>query len=288
MEFVEGAQLAINVAALIGGFSVWTLYIGNLKAALTSKNAEISALKTIRDDLKWKVETLEKRSPEYMETLLSERIDTRESEIKRLKEDKETNGEQVQLLEQEKAVLEKNLEKIQRSTRGFMEVLSLEQEDLGSINLEDVTQMEVVKLGDVGVDSGRLLITDPCYLESEWSPASLEKSEIYIDPRQRTVYQADRDFHNYDDVLPEYGKTIQELIDVGTLVKRELEDPELSPYSYEGVNKATLNADYGELAYRLGHKGAGVAFITGFGDGLYPIYGEKHDGHIVRVYMNVG
>lgn len=287
LTFVGGAQLFLNLAAIIGGFSVWRLYIGNLKAALASKDAEISTLKTIRDDLKEKVEALEKRSPEYMEKILSERIATREAEIKRLAEDKETNGEQVQLLEQEKTALESTLEKTQRSTRGFMEVLSLEQEDLGGIDFEDVVQMEVVKLGDVGVDSGQLLITDPCYLESEWTPADLEGSEVYVDPLQRTVYQADQDFRNYDEVLPAYGKTIQELIDVGILVKRELEDPELSQYSYEGVCKATLNAGYGELAYRLGHKGAGVAFATAFGDGLYPIYGEKNDGRIVRVYVNV-
>jgi hypothetical protein len=287
LTFVEGAQLALNLAAVIGGFSVWTLYVGNLKAALASKDAEISTLKTIRDDLKGTVETLEKRSPEYMERILSERIDTREAEIKRLAKDKESDGEKVQILKQEKAALKNNLKKIQRSTRGFMEVLSLEQEDIGNIDFEDVAQIEVIKLGEVGVDSGQLLITDPCYLENEWTPDALEEAEIYIDSLQNAVYQADKDFQSYEEELPEYGRTIQELIDSGILVKRRLEDSELSQYSYEGVCKATLDAGYGELAYRLGHKGAGLAFSTALGDGLYPIYGEKHDGRIVRVYVNV-
>ena len=287
LTFVEGAQLFLNLAAVVGGFSVWKLYVGNLKAALASKDAEISTLKTIRDDLKGAVETLEKRSPEYMERILSERIVTREAEIKRLAEDKESDGEKVQSLKQEKAALENGLEKIQRSTRGFREVLSLEQEDIGSIDFEEAAQMEVIKLGEVGVDSGQLLITDPFYLESEWTPAALEEEEIYIDSLQNAVYQAGKDFQGYEEVLPEYGRTIQELIDSGILVKRRLEDSKLSQYSYEGVCKATLDAGYGELAYRRGHKGAGVAFSTAFGDGLYPIYGEKHDGRIVRVYVNV-
>lgn len=287
LTFVEVAQLFLNLTAVVGGFSVWKLYVGNLKAALASKDAEISTLKTIRDDLKGAVETLEKRSPEYMERVLSDRIITREAEIKRLTEDKESDGEKVQILKQEKAALENGLKKIHRSTRGFMEVLSLEQEDIGSIDFEKVAQMEVVKLGEVGVDSGQLLITDPCYLESEWTPAALEGKEIYIDSLQNTVYQADKDFQSYEEALPEYGKTIRELVDSGILVKRRLEDSELSQYSYEGICKATLGAGYGELAYLRGHKGAGVAFSTAFGDGLYPIYGEKHDGRIVRVYVNV-
>lgn len=287
LTFVEVAQLFLNLAAVVGGFSVWKLYVGNLKAALASKDAEISTLKTIRDDLKGTVETLEKRSPEYMERVLSDRIITREAEIKRLTEDKESDGEKVQILKQEKAALENGLEKIRRSTRGFMEVLSLEQEDIGSIDFEKVAQMEVVKLGEVGVDSSQLLITDPCYLESEWTPAALEGKEIYIDSLQNAVYQADKDFQSYEEALPEHGKTVRELVDSGILVKRRLEDSELSQYSYEGVCKATLGAGYGELAYRRGHKGAGVAFSTAFGDGLYPIYGEKHDGRIVRVYVNV-
>lgn len=222
-----------------------------------------------------------------MERILSERIDTREAEIKRLEEDKESDGEEMQVLKQEKDTLENGLEKIQRATRGFMEVLALEQEDLGSIDFGDVAQMEVIKLGEVGVDSGQLMITDPCYLENEWTPDELEEAEIYIDTLQGAIYQSNKDFQNYEEVLPRYGKTIQQLIDSGILVKRQLEYPELSQYSYEGVCKATANAGYGELAYRLGHKGAGVAFSTAFGDGLYPIYGEKHDGRIVRVYVNV-
>lgn len=244
LTLVEGLQLFANLGALIGGFSVWKLYIGNLKAALTSKDAEISTLKTIRDDLKEKAEALERRSPEFMERVLAERIDHREKEITRFLADKEVNGEKVQLLEQEKALLESTLEKTQSLTRGFVKVLSLEQEELGSLDLEDVDELEVVKLGDVGVDSGQLLITDPLYIKEEWSPAGQEGVGI-------------------------------------------IEDPELSPYSYEGACKATAGSGYGELAYRLGHKGAGVVFATAFGDGLYPIYGEKHDGRIVRVYVNV-
>lgn len=287
LNLVDGLQLFANIGALIGGFSVWMLYIGNLKAALAAKDAEISHLKTSRDDLKEKAEALEKRAPEYMEKVLSDRIEHREAEIKRLQEDQGENGERIGILEQEKTVLEGTLEKTQSLTRGFMEVLSLEREELGGLDLENVKDLEVVKLGDVGVDSGQLLITDPCYLENEWLPARLEGAEIYVDPLKNTIYQVGRDFTDYDETLPSYEKTVRELIESGTLVKREIEDSDLYEYSYEGVCKAVFGSGYGELAYRRGHQGAGVAFATAFGDGLYPIYGEKHDGRIVRVYVNV-
>lgn len=41
---LNGVQLTVNVAALVGGAAVWRLYIDNLKAALTSKDAEISSV----------------------------------------------------------------------------------------------------------------------------------------------------------------------------------------------------------------------------------------------------
>jgi len=45
--------------------------------------------------------------------------------------------------------------------------------------------------------------------------------------------------------------------------------------------------DCGELAFDKSHAGAGVAFQTGWGDGIHPADAEKHDGRIVRVDANV-
>ncbi len=50
-----------------------------------------------------------------------------------------------------------------------------------------------------------------------------------------------------------------------------------------------MNGDaYDGLALEKAHEGAGIAFQTGWGDGMYPAYAEKQDGRIVRVYVNVG
>ncbi|PVW02516.1 hypothetical protein DEA06_15330 [Microbacterium sp. Gd 4-13] len=60
-------------------------------------------------------------------------------------------------------------------------------------------------------------------------------------------------------------------------------------YSYDVACQATLSGGgHGELAFEKGHAGAGFAFGTAWGDGIYPVYAEENDGRIVRVYVNIG
>ena len=52
-------------------------------------------------------------------------------------------------------------------------------------------------------------------------------------------------------------------------------------YSYLGACGVTLKKGYGELG-----NGRSVAFSTGYGDGLYPVYAEiDNDGRIARVVI---
>ncbi|MCB1302136.1 MAG: hypothetical protein KDB28_13030, partial [Tetrasphaera sp.] len=68
----------------------------------------------------------------------------------------------------------------------------------------------------------------------------------------------------------------------------EREEGTLFNYSYDGACRSTLSGGgHGELVFEKGHAGAGVAFGTAWGDGMYPVFAEKHDGRIVRVYVNV-
>ena len=285
---LNGVQLTVNVAALIGGAAVWRLYIDNLKAALTSKDAEISSVEKHRDFWKDKAQDLEKRSPEFMEKILSERIGTREAEIGRLAEDQEKNEESLRLLEQEKSVLERDLGR----TQGFRTMLALEGEDEQDPEFPEdpmfrYDTLEVVLLGEVGVDSGQLLITDPCYIDSEWQEEPLEDVRACQDTETGNLVYFGKDFRRFDEVIPSLGETMNALIASGRFVERKQEVPTVFPYSYNGACKATLSKGHGELVYQKGHPGAGVVFGTAFGDGIYPIYGEKHDGRIMRVYVNV-
>jgi hypothetical protein len=96
-------------------------------------------------------------------------------------------------------------------------------------------------IGSVGVDSGQLIVTDPCYIKDF-------ESDDAFSVRQNL---------NDDTVLAE---------------------GEVLPYSYGGACAATsLPNQGGPLAYSRGHEGAGVAVRTGFGDGFYPVFVEYED-----------
>jgi len=87
--------------------------------------------------------------------------------------------------------------------------------------------MERIYLGKCGVDSGRLLITDPCYIDK-----------------------------------------VQKIVD-------------------ESFDKI-YEDDYQSLNFKNG-EGLGVTFSSGYGDGLYSIYGYKNkDDRIIKVEIIMG
>lgn len=264
LSTLDVLQLVANVGALAGGAIIWKLYVDKLKATLTSKDAEISSIEKNRDMWKDKAQELEKRSPEFMEKVLSDRLQIREQEILRLNEDQGKNEESLNHLLHEKSKLESDLSR----TRGFRLMLAIDEaeydsgedletteSELSSLLPED--EIKVVLLGVVGVDSGQLMVTDPCYIDSEW----------------------ERDSFDYEGWKENLHKGTHHLAD---------KNQSLHSYSYVGAMNTTLSRGYGELAYKKGHSGAGVVFSTAWGDGIYPVYGELHDGRIIRVYISAG
>lgn len=252
-ETVAVVQLILNAAAIVGGAVIWRLYVENLRAAVKAKDATIETVEKSRDLWKDKAQELEKRSPEVVEKALAERIQIRDGEIARLKADKEFDAIAVRTLEIDKAELEQDLFR----TQGFRAMLALEEEGyedsdpvVGDDELEIANPspcIEVELIGEVAVDSGQLMVTDPSYIDAEW------KREPFAI--------------------------------VGDIERKE---GALFNYSYDGACRSTLSGGgHGELAFAKGHAGAGVTFGTAWGDGMYPVFAEKHDGRIVRVYVNV-
>lgn len=244
-------QVLLNAGAIIVGAAVWKLYVESLKTSITTKESEVSLARSRADYWKEKATELEKRSPEVVEKVLADRIAIREAEIARLDTDRENSSRELALANQELDLLNRTLDQ----TKGFRQILAMEQPDPDDPEYEEfleyaqdradrVVDVEVVFLGTVGVDSGQLLLTDPCYIDGEWEDEPYE--------------------------------TLREYEHAGF------------PYSYNGACQATLSEGFGELVFSAGHTGAGVAFATGWGDGLYNVFGEKHDGRIVRVYVNLG
>jgi hypothetical protein len=131
--------------------------------------------------------------------------------------------------------------------------------------------MSTKLIGHVGVDSGQLLLCDPCYIDSEWEKEEFEDLRVYQNKVSKQILQYRKDFPNFGTVIPEYEKTMNELIETGEW--EELDIPSaVNPFSYNACTQATLSEDgHGELKYKHGHAGVGVAFSTAFGDGYYPV-----------------
>lgn len=294
----DGVQLALNAAALIGGGVVWKMYFENLKATIGTKDAELSLSNKQVDYWREKAEELEKRSPEAVERVLADRIAIREAEITKLAQDREHGSEELKRVAEEVKLLQRDL----NQTQGFRAVLSLEQPDPDDPDYEEyleylesqearVVEMEVVYLGVVGVDSGQLMITDPCYLDGQWLDEPFADDRSYRDTQTGATVKKGEDFVEFDQPVESLGgETAKALITSGRLVQLpNPPPPETFHYSYNGACQATLSRGYGELLYSdTGQAGAGVVFQSGWGDGFYPVYGEKHDGRIVRVYVNCG
>ena len=140
-----------------------------------------------------------------------------------------------------------------------------------------------VSLGVVGVDSGQLLIIDPCYINSEWnkecSPVAIEfwgkdqdeLSQILINQDYKvTDEETYKLIECNEDNAKEIFTYIQKIIKENDLFVRTLIKTDSS---YDTVCKITSNSDKqgGQLNYSGGQEGLGVAFRSGFGDGIYEV-----------------
>lgn len=155
-----------------------------------------------------------------------------------------------------------------------------------------------VQIGVVGVDSGQILICDPCYINSQWkrneSPCVWN---IYLDTKTKKRWTcalhnpicigADATFETFGTPVSSAGNlTPNELIARGLWVKQPRPEP-TGEFSYRGCCQATLSdRGAGQLIYELGH--AGVAFRSGYGDGVYPVYATyNEDGRIIKVEVEM-
>lgn len=292
----DWVQVALNAGAILTGGVIWKMYFENLKATVGSKQAQVDLATAQANSWREKAEELESRSPEKVEQVLAARIAIREDEIAKLSLDREQGSVEISRLKQEVAILGRTRDQ----AKGFLKVLEMEQVDPTDPGYDEyvdyvksrdqeVVDIEVVYMGSVGVDSGQLLITDPCYIDSEWLDEPYEDPRVYKDSETNALVRWGADFTRFDETLEPYGKSPSELIELGRWVQVPPPQlPDTFAYSYNAACQATTTKGFGELVYRLGHPGAGVVFGSGWGDGVYPVYGEKHDGRIVRVYVNAG
>lgn len=139
-------------------------------------------------------------------------------------------------------------------------------------------------IGHVAVDSGQLMLCDPCYIDSEWEKEDFEDIRIYQHKETGDRLQYRVHFENYEKIIPRYGKSMNDLNATGEWVSIDEHQPKHG-FSYNACTKATLSEDgHGELKFKMGHIGAGLAFRTAFGDGVYPVFASYDDnGDLYKV-----
>jgi len=282
-DYIKWIQLIVNALALGTAGWIYKGYILNMQSSLSSKDDQLKIVEKNMNLWKDKASELEKKSPEIIEEVLNKRIKIREEEIARLSKDTESRKEEIKIQEQELATLKSELEK----TKDFKMQLSFVGEDFDDYFFSRKGDLEIVEIGSVAVDSGQLMITDPCYVDSEWEKEKFEDIRLYKDKNTNNIYQFRKDFNHYDETIKGYNENVNKLIKEGQLIEIQDIAAEYN-YSYKGASTVSLSeTGVGELKFKLGNRGAGVVFRTVAGDGTFPVYAEKYDEKIIRVYVNL-
>jgi hypothetical protein len=143
--------------------------------------------------------------------------------------------------------------------------------------------MKKIFLGHVGVDSGQLMITDPCYV-NDFKSNDFDDVRRYQHKETKDILQYEKDFIHYEQVIPKYKMTMNELNAKGIFEGMPLASNDDS-YSYNGACHQTSYDEKqgGELG-----KSLGVAFST-HDDGYYSVYGYMNDDNrIMKVEIIMG
>lgn len=146
---------------------------------------------------------------------------------------------------------------------------------------EDVkgTYKEVV-MGVVGIDSGTLLLSDPCYIDSNWVEEELiEKPEtiIFPDGKKEQVIRCSK---RWGELIERINNGELKMVDCSGFEEAK------NNFSYPAcVEQVSSKKGYGQLKYKMGHAGIGVVSSTGYGDGCYEVIGtiEKETGRVKEI-----
>ncbi|MDQ0255565.1 hypothetical protein J2S74_002947 [Evansella vedderi] len=158
------------------------------------------------------------------------------------------------------------------------------------------------KIGAVAVDSGQLMIIDPCYIESYWEknenvePEGIEfwggDAEQIVEHfnLEETYGVQSNEGGSYTVLTGDYKDLSKEIGQYANQNKLGLIVTEYSPGStYKQVSDANMNQERtGACIHGHGGFPLGLSFASGYGDGLYDVYATyNEDGVIVKVEIEM-
>ena len=149
-----------------------------------------------------------------------------------------------------------------------------------------------VRIGECGVDSGQMMLMDPCYVDSEWRPKNISRDvecrfwgrdhERMAELLKSRGYEVKmvQEPHVWSAVMlgcPP-SDTIKEIQSISADEQVRVMVSTHSESSYDECCDLTCGPDKGgQLHYKMGHAGLGVVTRTGFGDGCYPVFARIAD-----------
>ena len=67
------------------------------------------------------------------------------------------------------------------------------------------------KIGEIGIDSGQVIICDPCYIDSHWKVEEFKDTRIYKNGKGHFL-QYRVDFPDYQAIIPKYNMNMNQLL----------------------------------------------------------------------------
>ncbi len=152
---IDYLQLGTNGIVLTVLGWLYLAYVKNIKAEIKLKDEQIKVSEKNLVFWKDKATELEKKSPEFFEGVLANRIKLREQELLRLNEDTIKNKSEIEEKNRQLDKLNSELEK----AKYFSRALTYYDLDIDDEVIIPESEVELIDLGEVFVDSGSLMIT---------------------------------------------------------------------------------------------------------------------------------
>ncbi len=148
--------------------------------------------------------------------------------------------------------------------------------------------MERKLIGSVGVDSGQLMIMDPCYVKSHWLKGEMILGVKFWGEAAEDIISHMREVHGFV-VTGEHPAFIETFADDEAAVVEELIKDEARRINKKIITSFETNSTYDKICdvtsredqageiVNNGLLNIGVAFSSGLGDGEYDVYATYKD-----------